>query len=159
MNIDHNAPLLGGKAIFIAAPLEKVWALQTDIDRWPQWQPDVSSATLEGRLGVGSIFHWKAKGLSITSTIQELEPKRRIAWTGRAMGMKAVHIWTFETRKKGTRVLTQESLSGPIPRIIKLFDPKFLEKSLAESLQVLKDRAELEISAKDRQQALLDFEA
>ncbi len=127
---------------FIAAPLEKVWAVQTDIDRWPEWQSDISSAKLEGNLAVGAIFRWKAKGLSITSTIQELEPGRRIGWMGSSIGMKAVHIWIFEPRDNGTRVITEESLSGWFPRILKIFDPTFLEKSLAASLQVLKIQTE-----------------
>ena len=130
------------REILIAAPLEKVWAVQTDIDRWPEWQADVSSAKLEGNLEVGTIFRWKAKGLSITSTIQELEPGRRIAWTGSSIGMKAVHIWIFEPRDTGTRVITEESLSGWFPRILKIFDPTFLEKSLTGSLQVLKSQTE-----------------
>jgi uncharacterized protein YndB with AHSA1/START domain len=142
MNIDQNAPMTACKEIFIAAPLEKVWALQTDIERWPEWQPDVASAKLEGDLAVGTIFRWKAQGINITSTLQEVEPGRRIGWTGSAIGMTAVHIWTFEPREDGTWVITEESLSGWLPRILKIFDPAFLEKSLDESLQVLKAKAE-----------------
>ncbi len=142
MNIDQNAPMAARQEIFIAAPLEKVWAVQTDIDRWPEWQSDISSAKLEGNLTVGTIFRWKAKGLGITSTIQDLVPGRRISWTGSSIGMKAVHIWIFQPWDNGTRVITEESLSGWFPRILKIFDSTFLEKSLAGSLQVLKTQAE-----------------
>ena len=84
MNIDQNAPLTARKEIFIAAPVEKIWGVHTDIERWPEWQPDVSSAALEGKLAAGSVFRWKAGGLNITSTLQEVEPGRRISWTGSA---------------------------------------------------------------------------
>jgi uncharacterized membrane protein len=142
MNIDPNAPLTARKEIFITAPLETVWSLQSDIERWPTWQSDVSSAKLDGSLAVGTIFRWKAKGLNITSTIQELELGQRISWTGNSIGMKAVHIWMFEPQGNGTHVVTEESLSGWLARILRIFDPAFLEKSLAESLHILKTRAE-----------------
>ncbi len=146
MNIDQHAPLSARKEIVIAAPRERVWAVLTKIERWPEWQPDVSSAKLEGGLAPGTIFRWKAKGLNITSTIQELEPERRISWTGNSIGMQAIHIWALEPADTGTRVITEESLSGWFPRILKIFDPKFLEKSLIDSLQVLKAQAERDIT-------------
>jgi len=142
MHIDQHAPMTARKETFIAAPPGTVWAVLTDIDRWPEWQPDVTSAKLEGDLAVGTTLRWKAKGLGINSTIRELEPGRRIGWTGDSIGMRAIHLWTFEPQEGGTRVITEESLSGWFSRILKLFDQTFLEKSLAGSLQVLKTQAE-----------------
>ncbi|MFN8528901.1 MAG: SRPBCC family protein [Anaerolineae bacterium] len=48
--------LLPRKKTLIAAPIEKVWAVQSDIDRWADWQPDVASAKLEGTLAAGTGF-------------------------------------------------------------------------------------------------------
>jgi hypothetical protein len=93
-------------------------------------------------LATGTMFYWKAKGLNITSTIQILEPMQSIGWTGKSLGMQAIHIWTFEKREDSVYVKTEESLSGWFPRVLKLFDPKFLEKSLQNSLQVLKAHVE-----------------
>ncbi|MEJ5202006.1 MAG: SRPBCC family protein [Anaerolineales bacterium] len=142
MNIDYNAPLHAEKDILISAPLEKVWSEITKIDQWPKWQPDVTAAKLDGELATGTMFYWKAKGLNITSTIRILEPMQSIGWTGKSLGMQAIHIWTFEKREDSVYVKTEESLSGWFPRILKLFDSKFLEKSLQNSLQVLKAHVE-----------------
>lgn len=142
MKIDYNAPLVADQNIFISAPLEKVWSAITQIDQWSKWQTDVTSAKLDGALAVGTTFYWKAKGLSITSTIRVLEAMQSIGWTGNSIGMQAIHIWTFENRKDGTYVKTEESLSGWFPRILKLVDPKFLKKSLKNSLQALKAHVE-----------------
>ena len=142
MKIDVNSPLNDRKEILISAPVGKVWSELVDIDRWSEWQPDVTSSKLDGELAVGGVFHWKSKGLSITSTIQMVEPMQSIGWTGKSFGMQAIHIWTFETYKEGTHVTTEESLTGWVPRIMKLFDPKFLEKSMLNSLQVLKSHVE-----------------
>jgi hypothetical protein len=43
-----------------------------------------------------------------------------------------------------TRVITEESLSGWLTRLPKLFDPNFLEKSLEASLKLLKNKAEMQ---------------
>ena len=142
MKIDYNAPLYAEKDILISAPLEKVWSEITDIDHWTKWQPDVTSSRLDGTLERGTMFYWKAKGLNITSTIRILEPMQSIGWTGRSLGMQAIHIWTFETRTDGTYVKTEESLSGWFPRILNFFDQNFLKKSLQGSLQVLKTHVE-----------------
>lgn len=56
--------------------------------------------------------------------------------------MKAIHIWKFEPQENATRVITEESLSGWLARLLKLFDPAFLDKSLEASLRLLKAKAE-----------------
>lgn len=142
MNIDQNAPLAARQEIFIAATPEQVWAVQADINHWADWQPDISTIKLEGELTAGSVFRWKANGLNITSTLEVVEPPQHIGWTGDSLGMHAIHIWHFERQAEGTRAITEESLSGWFPRILKLFDENFLEKSLAASLKTLKNRVE-----------------
>lgn len=142
MNIDKNAPMTARQEIIINAPVQKVWAVQTDLANWPRWQPDISTIALDGPLAAGMIFRWKAKGLSITSTIVELESERRITWTGKSVGTGAIHIWIFEPQGDQTRVITEESLSGWFPRIIKVFMPGFLDKGLQDALALLKAESE-----------------
>ena len=142
MEIDQNAPMAARKEIVIAAPNEKVWQVLTDIDHWSEWQSDVTTAKLDGELKKGTGFRWKAKGLNIVSRLQLVQPGERIGWTGDSVGMKAIHIWKLTSEGVGTRVTTEESLSGWLTRLMKLFDPTFLEKSLEASLQILKNRVE-----------------
>lgn len=142
MQIDSQAPVRAQDTIFIHAPIEKVWAIQTDLENWPSWQSDIQNVQLDGRLEEGSIFRWKAQGLNITSTLEAVEPPRLIGWTGRSIGMKAVHIWHFEAAADGTKVTTEESLSGWLTRLLAFFDKHFLQKSIAKSLATLKERAE-----------------
>ncbi|MCE1254686.1 MAG: SRPBCC family protein [Anaerolineae bacterium] len=142
MNVNLHAPLIARKEILINAPISQVWTTLTDINNWPEWQPDVNTARLEGELAQGTVFRWKALGLNITSVIRELATHKKIGWTGRSIGMQAIHIWTFESLENGVQVSTQESLDGWFPRLLKLFDREFLSKSLTASLQVLKKEAE-----------------
>jgi uncharacterized protein YndB with AHSA1/START domain len=142
MEIDQSAPLKAKKEIDISVPIEKVWNLLTTIDDWPSWQPDVTSAKIEGELAAGTNFKWKAKAVNITSTIREFENWSCIGWTGNSIGMKAIHHWTMEPQGGLTHVITEESLSGWFPALLKVFDPNFLDKSLIRSLQVLKLESE-----------------
>lgn len=142
LNPDANAPLYARREILIDAPIQKVWNLQSGIERWPQWQPDVASAKLEGTLAPGTVFRWKGGGLNITSKLHTVDQPNRIGWTGDSIGMHAVHNWTLEPAGSSTRVTSEESISGWLASVLKLFDRNFLNKSLEKSLQTLKTQAE-----------------
>ena len=142
MNINKNAPLVSKKEIVINAPISITWDIQTDIDNWPKWQKDISSAKLIGELKKGTSFKWKAMGMSITSELQEVEKNKIIGWSGKSIGMNAIHFWYFEKQGNKTKVITEESLSGWLPSIIKILKPKFLDESLSKAINTLKVHAE-----------------
>jgi uncharacterized protein YndB with AHSA1/START domain len=58
--INEDAPAVGASEIEIAAAPETVWEVLTDIDRWPTWNPDIKSRSLQGGVAEGSVFRWKA---------------------------------------------------------------------------------------------------
>lgn len=142
MKIDSKAPLTAKKQAIINAPISHVWQVQTDINNWPKWQKEVSHAKLQGKLAKGTIFTWKVMGMNITSELQEVIKNKSIGWSGKSIGMNAVHLWRFEKQGDKTKVTTEESLSGWFPRLIKVFQPNFLEKSLSKALLTLKNQAE-----------------
>ena len=92
MDIDENAPVISRDEILIDAPIESIWGLHTDISSWSEWMPDIDTSTIEGPLAVGTVFRWQTYGLSIHSTIQEIDPPRRIVWSGPAQGIAAIHV-------------------------------------------------------------------
>lgn len=144
MDINTNAPVFARKEIIINAPIEKVWQIQSNLEAWPEWQPDITSIQLDGGFKVGATFRWKAQGLTIQSRIHTLQADRRIGWTGTALGMYAIHNWAFEPHGEATLAMTEESLSGWLTRLMKLFDPHFLDKSLEATLRRLKNKSEEE---------------
>ncbi|GAQ51889.1 polyketide cyclase / dehydrase and lipid transport [Streptomyces acidiscabies] len=104
-------------------PLDTVWKLQTDVERWPSWQPPVLAAERldPGRLKPGSRFRWTtpapATTLTITSTVQELRRHHCVLWSGPAIGEglridEGVHLWTFTETGDGVRVHTEETWTG-----------------------------------------------
>jgi uncharacterized protein YndB with AHSA1/START domain len=142
MEINTEAPVITRDEILINAPVEEIWEIQTDVSAWPAWQPDVDGAESEGPLEVGSVFRWQTAGLDITSTVQEIDPPRRIVWSGPAQGISAVHVWTLEPQDDGVFVKTQESWEGePVDAQVKTLQGA-LDKSLRDWLENLKRTAE-----------------
>jgi len=106
MEINSAAPVITRDEILIDAPIERIWEIQTDVAAWPSWQPDIDRAQSDGPLAVGSVFRWQTAGLDITSTVQEIDPPRRIVWGGSAQGIVAVHVWTLDPQEDGVLVRT-----------------------------------------------------
>ena len=88
------------------------------------------------------MFRWKAGPGTITSTIQRAEPPRLIAWTGRTLGISAIHFYRLEPRDGRTFVRTEESYDGLVARLLRGSLQKTLDTALAEGLGYLKNEAE-----------------
>lgn len=130
------------RELHIEATPEAVWALLTDINNWPGWNPAVSCARFDGPFAPGSIFRWKSGGSSIVSTIQNIERPRRVAWTGKTFGAAAVHVWVLEAIGAGVLVRTSESFDGWLVRLFRSSFQRLLDKALDEVLRSLKTAAE-----------------
>lgn len=142
MEINEDAAVITRDEIVIQAPIETIWDIQTNVDEWPSWQPDVDGARSEGALGVGSVFRWQTAGLDITSTVEEIDAPNRIVWGGPAQGIVAVHVWTFEPRDDGVLVRTAESWEGePVTAQVETLQGA-LDWSLRAWLENLKRTAE-----------------
>lgn len=140
--IDREAPVIGASEIEIVAAPTVVWEVLTDIEEWPSWNSDVKSVSMQGGLTEGSAFRWKAGPGTITSVFQTVEPPRRIAWSGKALGIQAMHVYALEARNGTTRVRTEESYDGLIARLFRGPLQKTLNGSLESGLRHLKAESE-----------------
>jgi polyketide cyclase/dehydrase/lipid transport protein len=142
MKINESAPAVGSAEIVVAADPEVVWEVLAAIEDWPSWNPDVTSASLEGGLTEGSTFRWKAGSATITSTLQRVERPRLIAWTGKALGLRAIHVYRLEAHGPGTFVSTAESWDGPVARVFRKRMQETMSKAIEAGLGYLKAEAE-----------------
>ena len=140
--IDERAPVVGSSEIEIAAAPEVAWDVLTAIEEWPSWNPKVKTASMEGGLGEGTEFRWKAGPGTITSRIEDVERPRRIVWTGKTFGIKAIHVHTLEPRNGGTLVRSEESYEGLAARLFRGRLQKTLDEALQSGLEHLKAEAE-----------------
>jgi uncharacterized protein YndB with AHSA1/START domain len=139
--IRENAPVRASLEITIHAPVEKVWALLTDVANWPKWHPDISETKMAGPLEAGTAFSWTTGGTHIKSRIAIVQPNEKFAWTGTAYWAKAIHVWKLE-RLSGdkTQVTTSESMSGFMLTLF--YSSKTLEQTDQRWLDRLKLAAE-----------------
>jgi hypothetical protein len=140
--INEGAPIVGRSELEIAAAPEVVWRVLTAFERWPAWNQDVKSISIQGGVAEGSVFRWKAGPGTITSTIQRVESPRLIAWTGRTLGIKAIHFFWLEPRNGNTVVRTAESYDGVMARVLRGPIQKALDNGLVDGLRFLKAEAE-----------------
>lgn len=142
LGINEQAPAVGRSEIEIAASPEAVWDVLTAFERWPSWNPEVKSMSIQGPVAEGTVFRWKAGPGTITSTIRRVEPPRLIAWTGKTLGIKAIHFYWLESRDGRTFVRTAESYEGLVVRLLRRSLQKTLDTALADGLRHLKAAVE-----------------
>lgn len=140
--VDLGAPAIAEAEAFIEAPIETVWTILTDFQNWPAWNKSVSSMRVNGPLSIGTTFEWLADRWRIASRLEEVDPPKRIAWSGATLGIRAVHVWDLAEEGKGTRVHTVESFEGLVPRLLRGYTRKTLAESLNNGLAALKAEAE-----------------
>ncbi len=144
MDVNRNAPVVASSQTMIKAPRAVVWSIQTDINRWPEWNRAVTRAECSGPISPGTRFRWKTSGLVILSTIQEVVEQSRLVWSGRALwlGIDAVHRWTFDDVHGGTLVRTEESFEGLLVSLMRPIMRSMLASSLDAWLGYLKAECE-----------------
>jgi uncharacterized protein YndB with AHSA1/START domain len=140
--IAASAPVVSAHEVEIDAPIDRVWGVLTAIETWPAWNPQVRSVTVDGPVAEGTTFRWKAGPGTITSRVEHLERPRLVAWSGRTLGISAIHVWRLEVRNGKTIARTEESYDGLVARMLRRSLQKTLDTALTDAATYLKAEAE-----------------
>jgi hypothetical protein len=107
-------------ATWIDAPPGAVWAVLTDLARYPEWNPLFGQAA--GNLGVGQrirLCSRRPDGRRVTTRprITAVTPDEELRWTGRPAGMPpglltGEHSFTLRPGNGGTLVLQRVAVRG-----------------------------------------------
>jgi hypothetical protein len=102
--------------ILISAPVERVWAVLSDVSRWSDWNPFVRSFTGELKIGERVTVKIGPPGRStMTFRPRILEVDQKIIWLG-SLGFRGIfdgeHHIELESLAEGTRVRHFERFSG-----------------------------------------------
>lgn len=141
-SINHQAPVTCSKTILIQAPPEHVWAVLTNIDQWANWQTDIQKPRLNGPLQPNTTFDWTTGGARIHSSLHTVEPYRHFGWTGKTLGLYAIHNWILTATNSQTEVAVAESMEGFLASLFKKTFHQNLEKGMQRWLELLKAECE-----------------
>lgn len=112
-DIQPGAPIHATAAVIIEAPRERVWHILENVSQWPRWQPEISKVAGAPILADGAAFTWKTGGTTIHSRVALFSPPDMVAWTGRAMTARAIHVLVLTSLGPNrTRVESRESMDG-----------------------------------------------
>jgi Polyketide cyclase / dehydrase and lipid transport len=100
------------------APPEKIWAAWTDVKRWPEWDTELASASLEGSFALGAKGKLKPKrGPAARFSISELIPGESYTFTTR-LPLCELKVRRHLTLKDGGACFTHEvSFVGPLSTV------------------------------------------
>ncbi|MEO7489153.1 MAG: hypothetical protein ABIU77_18715, partial [Ferruginibacter sp.] len=109
---------------------------------WTKWQSDISQPRLNGQLKPNTTFDWKMGGVKIHSTLHTVEPFTKFGWTGKTLGVSAIHNWMLTDLNGQTQVSVQESMEGFLAGLLKRSFNKTLAKGMENWLVLLKAACE-----------------
>lgn len=142
MNADRDGPVFSEGQLEVAASPERLWDLLAAFEKWPSWKDDVDSVRLEGPVAEGTVFRWKAGPSKIVSTLRVVDRPTALGWTGRTMGINAIHVWRFEPSPRGAIASMEESFSGPVAKLFRKRLQRQLDATTKKGLEALKAAAE-----------------
>jgi uncharacterized protein YndB with AHSA1/START domain len=120
MEVDRNAPVCVEREIEIAAPIEVVWGVLTNLDDMPRWFSLGESVAIDGPLAPGATIRMKGRGTgTITATIEAADEPHVLGWTSRAFGLSVISVWRLDHHEGGTRVEKGESMNGLPARLLR----------------------------------------
>lgn len=105
----------------IDAPPEKVFAVLSDVERWPEWTSTMTSLRRaeSGRFAVGSTALIRQPRLRpAVWQVTEFEDKRNFTWTTRSPGLRMTAGHSIEPLGAGSRVTLSFELSGFVAPLV-----------------------------------------
>lgn len=131
-------------SITIEAPIAVVWAVFTDVEKWPTWTRSVTSVELiDGPMRLGAKARIRQPQLpTVVWTVTDWNPGKSWTWTATGPGARtqASHVLTAS----GDSTVAEQSIvpSGPIGRLAALVWRSLTRRYLAMEAAGLKQRCE-----------------
>jgi len=131
-------------SITINAPIDVVWSVFTDVERWPTWASSFTSVELiDGPMRLGAKARIRQPRLpTVVWEVTKWEPGRSWTWTATGPGARteASHNLTVS----GRSTVAEQSIvsSGPVGRLLAFAWRSLTRRYLAIEAEGLKQRSE-----------------
>ena len=138
-------------SIAIDAPIEVVWNVFTDVERWPTWASSFTSVELiDGPMRLGAKARISQPRLpTVVWEVTKWEPGRSWTWATSGPGARteASHVLSVS----GTGTVAEQSITstGPIGRLVAWLFRSLTRRYLAIEAAGLKQRCE-QLAARSR---------
>jgi hypothetical protein len=134
--------------IDIAASPARVWAVLTDFESYPDWNPLFREATgtieVGQRITLRSVHPASGRLMTVKPTIIAADRDRELAWLSRLPGLiSGEHQFALTESDGGTRLVQSESFGGLLSRTASGTMAK-TEAAFRDLNQAIKQRAEAE---------------
>lgn len=132
-------------AVQIAAPPERVWAVMSDIERWHEWTPSITSVrrTNAGPFRIGARARIHQPMLPPADwVVTSLDDGRSFEWESRAPAVRVVARHVIEPSAGGSRVTLAIQYNGFIGNLIGRATSSLNRRYLALEADGLKRRSE-----------------
>ena len=104
-------------------PAERLWDVLERVDRWPEWNPAVGQAEVDGPMREGAAGRYSPshrllgplhRRTAPSFRVSAFEPGRRLALEQPQPGGSQLIEWTLEARDNGTLFTQRVTLDGPL---------------------------------------------
>lgn len=128
----------------IASP-QRVWAVISDIERWPEWTASITRIERldSGPIRVGSKARVKQPRLATALfEVTDWRPERGFDWVTRNPGVTALARHVIEPTERGARVTLSVEFSGPLAGVVAWWFGGLAQRYVQMEAEGLKRRAE-----------------
>jgi hypothetical protein len=132
-------------AVDISATPERVWAVLSDLERWPEWTPSVTRIERldTGPLAVGHRARLRQpRLLPAVWQVTELEPGRGFTWVTRSPGVRVTGQHWVEPAQTGSRAHLRLRFEGMLASLVAGLAAGLTTRYLALEARGLKERSE-----------------
>ena len=139
MTVEHE------ETVRVSASPEKVWAVYTDVERWPEWTPVMKKIERleDGPLALGSTARIEAKGGPPSVwTVTEFTEGRSFTWESKARGVKLVAWHVIDADGEGSRVRLGVRMTGLMATLLGPFLRSMAKRNVKTEAEGLKQRCE-----------------
>lgn len=131
--------------IEIDAPPSRVWQVMSDVDRWHEWTPSVTSIARPGgdSFGVGTkAWVRQPKFPPALWTVSSIDPGKSFTWVSTAPGMRVVGRHSVEATATGSRAILNLTYSGMLGGLFARLTAGITERYIGYEARGLKARSE-----------------
>ena len=132
-------------SIDIDAPAERVWAVMSDVDRWHEWTPSVTSVKRLGgkplAVGTRAVIR-QPKFPPALWKVAAIDPGRSFTWVSSAPGMRVIGHHSVQPIADGSRATLSLDLQGIFGGWFGRLTKDITERYIAFEAKGLKARSE-----------------